>query len=219
MLCSRCQHENGAAAKFCEECGTALARSCPRCGHAVAGAVKFCAACGHALAPTLANEIRRDPRAYTPPHLAEKILGSRCVLEGERKQVTVLFADVKGSMEWRPQSDRVAADPRLSASGEAGRRDTPPPAAAGGRRGGGEPQSALSAGLRGDAHRELRSRVTGARCGLATAASGQVSGSEKRTNVSTTAHVEDVVGRSSGQGIPVAYRARKCVLSRGVLSA
>ena len=41
----------------------------------------------------------RDPRAYTPKHLAEKILQSKSALEGERKQVTVLFADVKGSME------------------------------------------------------------------------------------------------------------------------
>src|SRR2546422_10498626 len=40
----------------------------------------------------------RDPRAYTPKHLAEKILDSRAALEGERKQGTVLFADVKGSM-------------------------------------------------------------------------------------------------------------------------
>jgi class 3 adenylate cyclase len=97
--CSRCQHENSAAAKFCEECGTALARSCPRCGHAVGVPAKFCAECGHALAPTIAHEVGRDPRTYTPPHLAEKILGSRRTLQGERKQVTVLFADVKGSME------------------------------------------------------------------------------------------------------------------------
>src|SRR5262249_22683050 len=63
------------------------------------------AACGHVLAPALADEVGRDPRAYTPPHLAEKILGSRGVLEGERKQVTVLFADVKGSMELAEQLD------------------------------------------------------------------------------------------------------------------
>ena len=47
----------------------------------------------------------RDPRAYTPKHLAEKILTSRSALEGERKQVTVLFADVKGSMELAEQID------------------------------------------------------------------------------------------------------------------
>src|SRR5216117_2343968 len=46
-----------------------------------------------------------DPRAYTPQHLAEKILTTRAALEGERKQVTVLFADVKGSMELAEQVD------------------------------------------------------------------------------------------------------------------
>ena len=100
VRCSRCQHENGAAAKFCEECGTALARSCPRCGHAVGAAVKFCAACGHELAATIAPESGRDPRSYTPKHLAEKILGSRSALEGERKQVTVLFADWGALVAW-----------------------------------------------------------------------------------------------------------------------
>ena len=46
-----------------------------------------------------------DPRAYTPKHLADKILQSKSALEGERKQVTVLFADVKGSMELAGQID------------------------------------------------------------------------------------------------------------------
>jgi class 3 adenylate cyclase len=44
-------------------------------------------------------EPERDPRSYTPKHLAEKILASRSALEGERKQVSVLFADVRSSME------------------------------------------------------------------------------------------------------------------------
>ena len=62
----------------------------------------------------------RDPRDYTPKHLADKILHSQSALEGERKQVTVLFADVKGSMElaeqvdpeeWHGILDRFFADP------------------------------------------------------------------------------------------------------------
>jgi class 3 adenylate cyclase len=57
---------------------------------------KFCDRCGATLATTVPE---RDPRAYTPKHLADKILQSRSALEGERKQVTVLFADVKSSME------------------------------------------------------------------------------------------------------------------------
>src|SRR6266478_5467447 len=81
LRCSSCGHANRAVAKFCEECGTRL-------GSAAASA-----------------ESPRAPRDYTPRHLAEKILGSRAALEGERKQVTVLFADVKGSMDLAEQLD------------------------------------------------------------------------------------------------------------------
>src|SRR6266705_4022891 len=73
---------------------------CPSCGHANRAAAKFCEECGTRLASAAASApAPPDPRAYTPRHLAEKILGSRAALEGERKQVTVLFADVRGSME------------------------------------------------------------------------------------------------------------------------
>src|SRR5947208_1007438 len=79
---------------------------CPSCGHANRAAAKFCEECGTRLASAAASaEPPRAPRDYTPRHLAEKILGSRAALEGERKQVTVLFADVKGSMDLAEQLD------------------------------------------------------------------------------------------------------------------
>jgi len=65
---------------------------------------KFCRSCGTSLADATVSPVR-DPRAYTPKHLAEKILTTRAALEGERKQVTVLFADVKGSLELAEQVD------------------------------------------------------------------------------------------------------------------
>src|SRR5206468_11729099 len=68
---------------------------------------KFCNGCGQPLGAS-APAATRDPSAYTPKHLAEKILTSRAALEGERKQVTVLFADVKGSMELAEQVDPEA---------------------------------------------------------------------------------------------------------------
>jgi class 3 adenylate cyclase len=64
----------------------------------------FCNGCGQRLGVS-ARAAERVPRAYTPKHLAEKILASKSALEGERKQVTVLFADVKGSMELAEQVD------------------------------------------------------------------------------------------------------------------
>jgi class 3 adenylate cyclase len=96
MKCPRCQHENRPGAKFCEECATPLARTCSNCGTAVSALAKFCHACAHPTASGPGTQ-SRSPESYTPKHLAEKILISKSALEGERKQVTVLFADLKGS--------------------------------------------------------------------------------------------------------------------------
>jgi len=99
MKCPKCQHENSARAKFCEECAAPLARACDNCGSQVTSTAKFCPQCGHPLSPVRDDPRFASPKNYTPQHLADKILTSRAALEGERKQVTVLFADIKGSME------------------------------------------------------------------------------------------------------------------------
>ena len=75
--------------------------TCSRCGTRHAVEAKFCDACGAGLGPTLES----DPRPQPPPQLADKIRGSRLALEGERKQVTVLFGDVTGSMDLAEQID------------------------------------------------------------------------------------------------------------------
>src|SRR5262245_49878095 len=105
MHCPCCQHKNDVTASFCEECGTKLgARTCAACSAEVKASAKFCPRCGAAVgAATAVDAVARDPRGYTPKHLADKILSSRSALEGERKQVTVLFGDVKGSMELAEQ--------------------------------------------------------------------------------------------------------------------
>src|SRR3990172_6440223 len=116
MQCPRCQAGNRQGVRFCEDCGARLALTCPSCGAEVLPDKKFCGACG---APTVGQEIERfpSPQAYTPPHLAEKILTSKSALEGERKQDTVLFADLKGSMELLadrdPEEARKLLDPVL----------------------------------------------------------------------------------------------------------
>src|SRR5262249_46703640 len=99
MNCPRCQRENGLGAKFCEACGTPLARSCPSCQTLVPTSAKFCPECAHPFPGSAADARFGSPRTYTPEYLGERILASRAALEGERKLVTVLFADLKGSTE------------------------------------------------------------------------------------------------------------------------
>jgi adenylate cyclase len=109
MNCSGCGHENRDSAKFCEACATPLAPSCASCGTGLRPGARFCDECAHpvdsAAPPAAAGESARSPRDYTPKHLVDRILQSKSALEGERKQVTVLFADVKGSMELAEQLD------------------------------------------------------------------------------------------------------------------
>ena len=102
MKCPKCQTENPETNKFCRECGVSLSMVCPHCGTEVLSQDKFCGKCGQALGetPELSTTAvtfdRVAPKSYTPKHLAEKILTTRRSLEGERKLVTVLFADVAG---------------------------------------------------------------------------------------------------------------------------
>src|SRR5437667_12345193 len=121
MKCPRCQQEAPSDAEFCPECGAKLAALCSQCGTANAPIHKFCKKCGQSLtaASGVDPEGRRfaSPDSYTPKHLAEKILTSKSALEGERKLVTVLFADLKGSMELLadrdPEEARKLLDPVL----------------------------------------------------------------------------------------------------------
>jgi class 3 adenylate cyclase/tetratricopeptide (TPR) repeat protein len=107
--CAACGHDNPIGNRFCGGCGAALARRCPACASPNPPDHRFCGACGAALEAkqpaATATLPERTPHAYTPKHLADKILASRAALEGERKQVTVLFADVRGSMELAEQVD------------------------------------------------------------------------------------------------------------------
>jgi hypothetical protein len=100
MHCPRCQQDNPPQARFCLACGARLTLQCDQCGTELPGGARFCLHCGQPLTARSPAESRfPSPDSYTPKHLAEKILTSKSALEGERKQVTVLFADLKGSME------------------------------------------------------------------------------------------------------------------------
>ena len=118
MLCPRCRTENREGRRFCSKCGAALAAVCPSCGFTNEPGDEFCGGCGARLGTPQPIEAKfTSPDAYTPKHLAEKILTSKAALEGERKQVTVLFADLKGSMELLadrdPEEARKLLDPVL----------------------------------------------------------------------------------------------------------
>ena len=113
MDCPGCGHVNPEGARFCGNCATSLVEPspCPSCGAPNPAEQKFCNACGHELTAARAGAAGNGapvappaPGSHIPEQLAEKIRAGRA-LEGERKQVTVLFADVKGSMELAEQID------------------------------------------------------------------------------------------------------------------
>ena len=102
--CPQCNYAYAAGARFCSRCGAALPQRCPACGALSIEGGRFCAGCGVALAAAGPATPAPEPvteatpaAAYTPAYLVEKILTTRSALEGERKLVTVLFADVADS--------------------------------------------------------------------------------------------------------------------------
>ena len=103
----RGQVRNCDGRQCCEGCSARLARICQRCEAEITPGKKCCGSCGAPVTVQAANRFA-SPEAYTPKHLAEKILASKDSLEDERKQVTVLFADLKGSMELLSERDSEA---------------------------------------------------------------------------------------------------------------
>ena len=122
MKCPRCQAESPSGMRFCGQCAAPLAAVCPTCGSANPPGNKFCGQCAAPLTAATGPRLV-SPDSYTPKHLAERIINSKAVLEGERKQVTVLFADLKGSMELLadrdPEEARRILDPVLELMMEA----------------------------------------------------------------------------------------------------
>jgi class 3 adenylate cyclase/tetratricopeptide (TPR) repeat protein len=117
MRCPSCGFENPKGMKFCGQCASPLGRRCPQCGFDNPPGFAFCGQCATPLTEQPPAPRPPAPLKYTPSHLAEKVLTSKTALEGERKQVTVLFADLKGSMELLaerdPEEARHLLDPVL----------------------------------------------------------------------------------------------------------
>src|SRR5437870_3109164 len=135
MHCPSCGFENPVGLKFCGECATPLKSRCAQCGFENPPGFKFCGACATPLAgrpPTVQSAPRAvsaPPASYTPTHLAERIraeqaaMEARGVTEGERKTITALFADLKGSTALieglDPEEARAMIDPALQLMMEA----------------------------------------------------------------------------------------------------
>ena len=112
MECPSCHGDNSTTNRFCDQCGEPLEARCPQCATVLRPGARFCGSCGHRLAsPPTATEgpppasvpatpvsppFSRPIASYTPKHLADKVLKARSAIEGERRQVTVLFADIAG---------------------------------------------------------------------------------------------------------------------------
>jgi len=119
MKCPKCQFENPTGMKFCVECGAKLETACPKCNFPNSPEFKFCGECGHDLSLpsepsprdlSLDEKLAKIQR-YLPKGLTEKILAQRDKIEGERKQVTVLFCDMEG---FTPLSERLGAEEAYS---------------------------------------------------------------------------------------------------------
>src|SRR5438876_7126463 len=115
MLCGACGMDNPSQNRFCDQCGAVLDAVCPSCGGTIRPEARFCGTCGKRIGEAAAAERRAEPEArsarppaspplayrspvvaYTPRHLADKILRSRSPLGGERPEVTGLLGGVAG---------------------------------------------------------------------------------------------------------------------------
>ena len=118
MLCTKCKTESSSGKKFCAECGSPLSIRCSQCDSDNPPGAKFCADCGTALGKDLAPVRSKPSAAQTTGNIriAPELRSSEAI-DGERKTVTVLFADIKGSMELiedlDPEEARVIVDPAL----------------------------------------------------------------------------------------------------------
>ena len=125
MRCPSCNHDNPDDASFCEECGAKLELVCPACKASVSPGARFCKKCGTAIGPTkaAASTTVASPKSQIP--VAADGAGSEAI-DGERKTVTALFADIKGSTELMedldPEEARAIIDPALKLMIEAVRR-------------------------------------------------------------------------------------------------
>ena len=115
MLCSNCGAENPAGLKFCEQCASPFKSRCSQCGFENSPAARFCGECAAPLTPATTKSTILPPSAPAGRAALETAVAD--VADGERKTVTALFADIKGSTELErdldPEEARAIIDPAL----------------------------------------------------------------------------------------------------------
>jgi DNA-directed RNA polymerase subunit RPC12/RpoP len=119
MKCPECQSENRETVKFCEDCGAKMEMDCPNCSAKIPLGKKFCGQCGNnlsALSETTPKELSFDEKLdkiqrYLPKGITEKVLSQKDKIEGERKQVTVMFCDMVG---FTPLVDKLGPEDAYS---------------------------------------------------------------------------------------------------------
>jgi class 3 adenylate cyclase len=119
MKCPKCQADNREGIKFCEECGAKMELKCPKCGAEIPLGKKYCGECGHDLSlpsKPIPKELSFEEKLakiqrYLPKDLTQKILSQRDKIEGERKQVTVMFCDMEG---FTPLTEKIGSEQMYS---------------------------------------------------------------------------------------------------------
>jgi len=123
MRCAKCGADNRDGAKFCSECAAPLAATCARCATLNQPGARFCDECGEPLA---AGRSKPKSRSASPVPVLQQEEASADASEGERKTITALFADIKGSTELEqdldPEQARAIIDPALKLMIDAARR-------------------------------------------------------------------------------------------------
>jgi len=117
MLCTKCNNDNPADASFCERCGAKLELVCPVCNASVTPGALFCKKCGTAIGATKRDALAASPSPRSQIKVAADAGSTFEAVDGERKTVTALFADIKGSTELMeeldPEEARAIVDPAL----------------------------------------------------------------------------------------------------------
>ena len=203
MICASCLTDCPTENRFCDSCGASLECLCEGCGQSNRSGARFCAGCGMRLAAAAPAEPAAPPARKAvplmPPKLASQVLDARFAREGERKLVTVLFADIRGSTEiihgLDPEQALLRLDPTLQAMSQAVHRF------------GGTVNRVHGDGIMALFGAPLAHEDHAVRACFAARAMLEVVAGERATEIRVGLHSGEVVVRSIGNDMSMEYEA------------